>query len=409
MISLLIESSARSLALGLIVWAALLIMRARNPHLLKTVWRVVLAASLAMPLLVRVVPTLPGGASASMYVLALAPRANATAPFQPTGWTIAATVYLLIAALLAWRLLSALLRMRRIRRDAIRLEGREGSLASARWPATLDVRSTSRLSAPATFASTILLPSSFSGWNSRKLAAVLAHESSHVRDRDCHVLWLARAYCCLYWLNPFAWWLLRRLDTLAEDTSDDAALEVLADRCAYAQILLDFAREGSAAAVAMASARISRRIDRILSGIAPARRSTVRHRAAAAVLLIPALAAAAMPVTTSSRPTDEPRIVSWPDTTALLSHYPPTARRKGVDGLVTVAVTLDPKGHARGVRILAENPSGLGFGAAASSLAYLFQYRNPTARRAQIVFNVKFALSKRGANLPPHHAQAIGG
>jgi hypothetical protein len=49
----LLESSVRSVALGIAVWLALRILRVRNPHVQMTAWTAVLMASLAMPLLMQ--------------------------------------------------------------------------------------------------------------------------------------------------------------------------------------------------------------------------------------------------------------------------------------------------------------------------------------------------------------------
>lgn len=52
-LAILAESALRSLLLGGVVWIGLNLLRVRNPHVHMTSWIVVLAASLAMPLLTR--------------------------------------------------------------------------------------------------------------------------------------------------------------------------------------------------------------------------------------------------------------------------------------------------------------------------------------------------------------------
>ena len=60
MLGLLVECALRSLALGVVVWLGLALLRVRNPHAHMTAWTVVLVASLAMPLLVhRLTLTIP--------------------------------------------------------------------------------------------------------------------------------------------------------------------------------------------------------------------------------------------------------------------------------------------------------------------------------------------------------------
>jgi outer membrane biosynthesis protein TonB len=65
-----------------------------------------------------------------------------------------------------------------------------------------------------------------------------------------------------------------------------------------------------------------------------------------------------------------PRIVTAIDAATLAQFYPKGAEKHGVEGAVTVAVTLDREGRATDPQVLHEAPPDMGFGAAASSLAY---------------------------------------
>src|SRR6516162_9338978 len=63
MLDLLLESALRSLALGVTVWLGLALLRVRNPRAHMTAWTVVLAASLAMPVVMhRLTVTIPAAA-----------------------------------------------------------------------------------------------------------------------------------------------------------------------------------------------------------------------------------------------------------------------------------------------------------------------------------------------------------
>ena len=84
MITLLATSSLRSLLLGVIVLAALKLLRLRDTRAETLIWTLVLAASLAMPFLVR---ELPGGIALPVWQSAAPlPAAAAMAPadVQPT-------------------------------------------------------------------------------------------------------------------------------------------------------------------------------------------------------------------------------------------------------------------------------------------------------------------------------------
>ena len=391
MISLVIEAVVRSMALGLILWLALLLTRSRNPHLHKMVWSTVLLASLAIPFVMRahVTPAF----QAPDYVLTL--RGGAV---EPAHWSAAGSgasvLYASIALALLVRYAISLLQMWRIRRNA--------TVLHEVWSAGLDVRVTAAIANPATFGSTILLPTGFTEWSAQKLSAVMAHERSHVLHKDCYVLWLARLHTCLFWINPLAWWMQRRLAALAEITSDEAAMAVVADPAGYAEILLDFARQRAASVVATAMARptISRRIDRILSGIAPSNVPRLSRRMLVLAALLPVVAATAAPVGSApnmpaqqAAAAAEPSIKTPVGIDQLRKYYPKDAARRGIEGLVRIQVTLDAQGRATDTLIISEDPLDMGFGAAASTLAHQFEYNNPGNRPAQLTFNVKFALA----------------
>jgi TonB family protein len=398
MISLVVEAVVRSMALGLMLWIALSLTRSHNPHLHKMLWFTVLLASLAIPLVMRapVTPVI----RAPDYVLIL--RGGGGEPTHwSASWSGASVLYASIALTLFLRYAYSLFQMWRIRRNSPKVH--------ELWTADLDIRVTAQISCPATFGSTILLPAVFVEWSAQKLRAVIAHEHAHVLHRDCYVLWLARLHTCLFWVNPLAWWMQRRLASLAEITSDEAAVMAVEDRARYAEILLEFAQERAASAVATAMARpgISRRIDRILSGIAPSTVPRLSKRMLVLAALLPAVVATAAPVGSAATrraqqatAATEPSIKTASGLESLEKYYPKDAMHRGIEGLVRIQVTLDAQGRATDTLILSEDPRDMGFGAAASTLAHQFEYNNPGNQPAQLTFNVKFALN---------HSEPAGG
>jgi TonB family protein len=397
MMPMLIEAAARATGLALVVWLALALSRARNPHLQKSVWTAVLLASLAMPFLMHT--TAAPIVQEPAYVLTLQSRASAGLQLRQAGLGLEA-LYGVIVVILVSHFAVSLRRMWRIRRDARPL--------SDGWVGNTDVRVSDALRSPATFGRTILLPPEFSAWNADKLHAVLSHERSHVGEWDCYVLWLARLHACVFWFNPMAWWIRRRLAALAEATSDDAALHVVEDRPGYAQILLEFAQRGGAGgtAVSMSRQNVSARIERILHGTGPATIPKRSRRVLAAAALLPACAAIAAlqfaparvgradtpAPSAGSDATAAPHITSYGGLAELAKYYPAEAKRRGIEGMVRLAVTLDRFGHATDTLILSEDPPDEGFGAAASAAAHTMEFSNPSGRSVQFVFNVKFAL-----------------
>ena len=119
----------------------------------------------------------------------------------------------------------------------------------------------------------ILLPSNWRAWDEDEFAAVLAHEVSHVERRDALTQRMALIHRAIFWFSPLAWWLERHLAALAEQASDDAALAGGADRTRYAETLLGFFAELEAGpervwwqGVSMAKAgQAEKRVERILA------------------------------------------------------------------------------------------------------------------------------------------------
>jgi TonB family protein len=276
-----------------------------------------------------------------------------------------------------------------------------------------------RLSGPATFASTILLPVGFEEWSASKLAAVLCHERSHVRQKDCYVLWLARLHACVFWINPLAWLILRRLAALAETTSDDAVVSETGDRPAYAELLLEIAAARPAVSgtvTAMARPNVSKRIERIISDAPPAVSAKRWHKALSIALLVPVVAISAASLQlpgiafaqgdpNMNHPM-EPRVVSWPP--ELQQYYPSAAKVSGREGVVRIAITLDDEAHVIGTQVLEEEPAALGFAEAAEQIVRDMQYSNPTGKTTELKIYVRFALSEGSKWTPPVHTQQGG-
>jgi beta-lactamase regulating signal transducer with metallopeptidase domain len=224
--------------------------------------------------------------------------ANAPKKSSPWNWAtierILAIGYFAVVALLLLRTLSGLAIALRVLRNAEQLP--EDALAMI--PADgATIRLSRVLSTPVTIGSTVILPAGFDQWSPMKLRVVMAHELSHVRQRDFYLQLLAAFHGAVFWFSPLGWWLPRKLSDLGEALSDRAGLEQAQNPASYAQILLEFAampRTTPHAGVAMArSSNLSNRIERILnarnSGLAYL--GSRRHAVLAAVLVPAALLA----------------------------------------------------------------------------------------------------------------------
>jgi hypothetical protein len=136
------------------------------------------------------------------------------------------------------------------------------------WAEGGRVRASAAISTPVTVGGSIVLPSDCVGWAESTQRAVLAHERAHVAGGDFYLLLLSQLNRVLFWFSPLSWWLHCRLASLAELTSDDAAMDALGDGPGYAAILLEIASRSAPMRGAVAMARLStvcRRIERILA------------------------------------------------------------------------------------------------------------------------------------------------
>jgi TonB family protein len=408
MIALMVEAALRSLVLGGVVWLAMHVFRPRNPHLQKTIWITVLVASLAMPFVLKT--RLAPAFDVPTSLATLAQPVNVTAHAAPVSafqWALGAAtaIYVLVVTTLLARFAFGLSSIWRIRRSATSLTHAEG----------LDVRVSPKIASPATFGSTILLPSSSVDWDEATLEAILSHERSHVKYGDCYVQWLARVHACVFWFNPLAWWLNRKLADLAETTSDDAVLELMLDRTAYANLLLEIARHPAPTTVTSAArSNIAARIERIISNIPPASPPRRWVRGAAVVALMPlfvlAAATAQSPAPLANpnlagtdKDPNEPHIIAT-GAANYDSLYPARAKRWGVEGWAMVNATLDEEGQVTDVQVIEISPAdtSYGFEAAATQVAMGVRFDNPTRQPRQVKFRVKFDLTDKHGGAAPN-------
>ncbi len=206
------------------------------------------------------------------------------------------TLYFAVAAVLLLRILLGMAIALRIWRRA----------EPATGPASgVSARVSRDLTTPVTIGSTVILPSDYAEWDPAKLRIVLAHEQSHIRQRDFYLQVLAALHAATFWFSPLGWWLQRKLSELGEALSDRAGLAESPSPAAYAQILLEFAAQprtsrfsglftGPLTGVPMArSSNISSRIERILgsSRFQLAALTNRRHAILAAAMVPVALVA----------------------------------------------------------------------------------------------------------------------
>lgn len=72
------------------------------------------------------------------------------------------------------------------------------------------------------------------------------------------------------------------------------------------------------------------------------------------------------------------------------AHYPPAARKAGLDGFVTVDVMINEAGQVLEAQVISESPTGKGFGLAALDAAKTFEFENPLKRWVLFTLNIEF-------------------
>ena len=324
LLSHIVEPAARSLALGCPAALALAAMRVKDVSVKLLVWRGVLVAALAMPLLefftpaVRVPMPLPGFETrgsvrtdepARAMAVRRTPPISMGAPEDvkpslrmpepskmtvdvqpaptryefPIVWpAVFLTVYLTFAIFFLGRLFVGMRWGKRLERAAGPIEDPCALRAVAICANAASLREAPRIaesemvSVPVTLGvrnPVILLPTDWREWDEGELDSVLAHEISHVARHDPLIQRLALVHRAIFWFSPLAWWLERHLADLAEQASDEAALAGGADRTRYAEMLLGFFASLDASrervwwqGVSMVTAgEAERRVDRILA------------------------------------------------------------------------------------------------------------------------------------------------
>jgi beta-lactamase regulating signal transducer with metallopeptidase domain len=282
----LADASLRSIVLFLGGLLVLLALRTRRAAVRHAVWTVVACGMLVLPILSLSVPAIPlrllpapplqfdPPVVAQQPVAAAAPAAGAVDPRFPDWRVVGAAGWLVVSLILCCRMMLGYFFARRLFRRGVPVE-LPPAMADFAGRSRHEVREAASISVPLTLGwlrPIVLLPAGWRNWDHAKLRAVVAHELAHVRRSDWLIMLLVSLNKCVFWFHPLAWWLERRLGTLAEEACDDECLLALDNREQYAQALLEMAaavRDGQGRlgweAMAMARAsQVRKRLERVL-------------------------------------------------------------------------------------------------------------------------------------------------
>jgi beta-lactamase regulating signal transducer with metallopeptidase domain len=388
MLALMLESALRGAALWAAVWLLLKVIRLRDLHWEKQIWALVTLFSLAMPMLMPSIaiplPAKAIPAQVASTVLSLAVVQSRALGVEAVLWDI----YLFVTIVLVARFAAGLCMAARIRRMARPL--------LLPWAGSLDVRVTSRVPSPSCFGSTILLPAEWQSWDSRKLRAVIAHERAHITQRDHYCSWIASLHCAVFWFNPCAFWLRRRLNILTELLSDELASAALGDRVGYAEVLVALAADAQPPGATIAMASPSTLIPRLKRLLESDMSSMRLSRTGKLVLMSTVVALAASTSFCATGPLvlgqSQDSKVSFISGQSIGDFYPKSLARQGVEGLVTCRLTIDATGQVIDAVAVREKPANSGLALAAVETVKTFRFNNTLARPVVKMLAVKFEL-----------------
>jgi TonB family protein len=88
----------------------------------------------------------------------------------------------------------------------------------------------------------IILPQQSKNWSTSVMTDVLLHELSHIKRLDWITLIAAWLIASVYWINPLAWFAIKRLNEEAENSCDTAVLHAGRSDTDYAGSLLSVAQ-----------------------------------------------------------------------------------------------------------------------------------------------------------------------
>jgi beta-lactamase regulating signal transducer with metallopeptidase domain len=149
------------------------------------------------------------------------------------------------------------------------------SATALAWPAPMPVLASTSLLEPGLVGfrrPVLLVPSTlFDHLTREEIAALVAHETAHMRRRDNLMAAVHMLVEALFWFHPLVWWIGARLIEERERACDEAVVQAGHNRAAYARSLLECCRlylQSPVACVAGASgSNLKARVRRIM--IAP--------------------------------------------------------------------------------------------------------------------------------------------
>ncbi len=310
-------------AITAIAFVAIKVFMVSDASARVTVWSLAFFSAVILPFAVFLpgpnfafVPV--GNAGEREFVTLAAPTAFGSGYVSPaaTESTNHQAELLLPVMFLIWSI-GALGRVSKIARDVaavetLRRESTRVTGASFGLPDSADIRVHANLNSPLAvglFRPSIMLPAGMVDERGAGLHGALAHEHAHLERGDLIANCAETVLLCLFWWNPFLYFIRNAIAENREMACDDRAVLHTENAYAYASTLVSFAERAmvsrmaspvSAASLGVAGgrSRLARRIARLADqDYSPQTRMTTRRfwLAGAAIMMATACAATAAP------------------------------------------------------------------------------------------------------------------
>src|SRR5687768_755139 len=262
-------------------------------------WRLVLAAALVAPWMLRAAPRAaeaiavePGGASAP--AIPFAEMAGAAPALTEGGIPWLEFAPWIPAAGMAMRLLwvaVGIARLRRLRRVGTPVADPMYDELQRLLGTRAELRTVPGLAQPVTFGlwrPVVLLPDHFDASPDAIRRAAVTHELFHVQRRDWLAVMAEETLRAIFWFHPAIWWMTSRIQQSREEFTDHLAVLATGSRRAYMEALLAFS-DGPSLAPAPAFARRPHLFQRIVllskENVMSSRRIVISGAALAALLV----------------------------------------------------------------------------------------------------------------------------
>ncbi|RBP46205.1 cell division protein FtsI/penicillin-binding protein 2 [Roseimicrobium gellanilyticum] len=292
--------------LALVVWPAVTfwqvtgergnVVRAPWPHALNV-------SAHEQPLLHLRAPQAPPSTSTPSFSPSW--KNAAIQPRAASDWQSWATLLWLtgMALLSVWHLMGWLSLQRLRYQAASALTGELASISARlarhmKLPSSTRVRWSSRVTGAISFGwlrPMVLLPAAMAtGFSTREIEMILAHEFAHLRRHDYLVNLLQSAVETLLFYHPAVWWTSRQMRREREHACDDIAIRVTGDARSYAHALVRLAESATAfsegtprlAMAAGAQSGLRGRIERLICPATPSTAFVLRPASSVVILTL---------------------------------------------------------------------------------------------------------------------------